>query len=158
MQQPLSPRHTLSRAPSAYLSAQAAAQASNNSALRVKKSMPDMKTLHSQTQRLNTRSSNGNIREGFNTIASTQRRSTTGFSALFGGQSGSTPPPVPMMPSSMSSMLGNGMEASGTGVVRQPRGPGETGGFSIRRDRVIASESAARTSGLEARSHEPLEI
>lgn len=54
--------------------------------------------------------------------------------------------------------MGNGMDGSGAGVVRQPRGPGESSGFSARRDRVVASESSARSSGLEARSHEPLEI
>ncbi len=40
------------------------------SSLRTKKSMPDMKTLHTTAPRLTSRASNGNIREGYATIAS----------------------------------------------------------------------------------------
>jgi hypothetical protein len=128
--------------------------------------MPDMKTLHTQAPRLISRSSNGNIREGYATIASPARRSPGGFGSLFGnggafGQSGGSIPPVPSLPSSVTGTLnggGNGMnDGPGSGVVRQPRGPG-IGGFGSRRDRVVASESQVNRGGLEARSHEPLEI
>ncbi|KAF7974075.1 hypothetical protein HWV62_13495 [Athelia sp. TMB] len=154
--------HTLSRAPSAYLTPSAQMSASS---LRSKKSMPDMKTLHTQTPRLSTRSSNGNIREGYATIASPSRRSPGGFGSLFnnGYSSGSAIPPVPSLPSSVTGMMnGGGLDSPGSAntasVVRQPRGPG-VGGFGSRRDRVVASESSAgRGGGLEARSHEPLEI
>ncbi|OCH84136.1 hypothetical protein OBBRIDRAFT_808455 [Obba rivulosa] len=43
------------------------------SSLRMKKSMPDMKTLQSQAPRLNMHTSNGNICEGYATIASPSR-------------------------------------------------------------------------------------
>lgn len=135
------------------------------SSLRSKKSMPDMKTLHTQAPRLTSRASNGNIREGYATIASPSRRSPGGFGSLFGNNtfSGSGVPPVPSLPSSLSTPLnlnGNGTirenEVTSSNVVRQPRGPAPGGGFGVRRDRVSASEGAGR--GLEARSHEPLEI
>ncbi|KDQ60576.1 hypothetical protein JAAARDRAFT_31543 [Jaapia argillacea MUCL 33604] len=150
-------RHTLSRAPSAYLSP--TSQQPSASSLRAKKSMPDMNALRSQAPRLNTRASNGNMREGYATIASPSRRSPGGFGALFGNQGGfgggSSIPPVPSLPASVSGAV-NGSDGPSSGVVRQPRGPG-TGGFGTRRDRVIASESQVR-GGFEARSHEPLEI
>lgn len=123
--------------------------------------MPDMKSLQSQAPRLTTRASNGNIREGFATIASPSRRSPGGFASLFGngtfGNGGI--PPVPSLPSSVAALGvlngggGGGMD-SPTGVVRQPRGPGN-GGFESRRER---RESQTARSGFEARSHEPLEI
>lgn len=121
--------------------------------------MPDMKTLHSTTPRLTSRSSNGNIREGYATISSPSRR-TSGFGSLF-GNSGSTfgggsIPPVPSLPSTVSAMnggSGSGHESPG-GVVRQPRGPG-AGGFGSRR--VTVGDTQSR-GGLEARSHEPLEM
>lgn len=135
------------------------------SSLRSKKSMPDMKTLHAQSPRLNTRSSNGNIREGYATIASPSRRSPGGFGALFGNGAfgGSSIPPVPSLPANLSgpgSLNGGGTlnDGPGSGVVRQPRGPSAGGGFGSRRERVVASESSARGGSLEARSHEPLEI
>lgn len=123
-----------------------------------------MKTLHTQSPRLSTRSSNGNIREGYATIASPSRRSPGGFGSLFGnsngfgGGGGGSIPPVPSLPSSVTGVINGGglNDSPGGGVVRQPRGPG-VGGFGSRRDRVIASESQAR-GGFEARSHEPLEI
>jgi len=137
----------LSRAPSAYLSP---TQTSNSASqqLRGKKSMPDMKTLQSQMPRLNTRSSNGNIREGYATIASPSRRSPGGFGSLFGNSPGfgGSIPPVPNLPASMESPT----------IMRQPRGPGASG-FESRRERVVASESQA-VRGVDARSHEPLEI
>ncbi|KAJ7632261.1 hypothetical protein FB45DRAFT_911984 [Roridomyces roridus] len=141
------PPHTLSRAPSAYL-AQSASQSSPSAALRVKKSMPDMKTLHSQVPRLNPRSSNGNIREGYATIAA-PRRQSSGFPSLFsnGGAFGGVPP----VPTS------SGGHDSPGGVVRQPRGPGTTGGFGRRDSRVGLSEGNTR-GGLEARTYEPMEI
>ena len=121
--------------------------------------MPDMKTLHTQAPRLNTRSSNGNIREGYATIASPSRRSPGGFGALF-GQSlgfGSSVPPVPSLPASVSGMVNNNdrLESPTSGVVRQPRGPGVSG-FGTRRERVAVSES--HTRGFEAQSHQPLEM
>jgi len=153
-QQQQGQRHTLSRAPSAYLSPPS--QATASSLLRAKKSMPDMKTLHTQAPRLSTRSSNGNIREGYATIASPSRRSPGGFGSLFGssnGFGGGSIPPVPSLPASVTGII----DSPGSGVVRQPRGPG-IGGFGTRRDRVAVSESQPRSAGLEARSHEPLEI
>ncbi|KAI9067070.1 hypothetical protein FKP32DRAFT_1564539 [Trametes sanguinea] len=145
-------RQTLSRAPSSYLSATSPMTASS---LRVKKSMPDMKSLQAQAPRLATRASNGNLREGYATISSPSRRSP-GFASLFGnngafGNNGI--PPVPTLPASVSGMNGGGMD-SPTGVVRQPRGPG-AGGFESRRER---RESQTARGGFEARSHEPLEI
>jgi len=153
-------RHTLSRAPSAYLTS--STNQVTASSLRVKKSMPDMKTLHTQAPRLSTRSSNGNIREGYATIASPSRRSPGGFGPLFGnsnGFGGGSVPPVPSLPSSVTGVMNGGgaNDGPGSGVVRQPRGPG-VGGFGSRRDRAIASESQVGRGGLEARSHEPLEI
>lgn len=121
----------------------------------MKKSMPDMKTLQTQAPRLASRASNGNIREGYATIASPSRRSPGGFASLFGNNSAfanATPPPVPSLPPSVTgSINGGGLDA---GVVRQPRGPG-VGGFESRRER---RESQTQRSGFEARSHEPLEI
>ncbi|KAI0713265.1 hypothetical protein C8Q76DRAFT_457500 [Earliella scabrosa] len=145
-------RQTLSRAPPSYLSPTSPMGAQT---LRVKKSMPDMKSLQAQAPRLQTRSSNGNIREGYATIASPSRRSP-GFAALFGnsgafGNGGI--PPVPTLPASVSGLSSGGMD-SPTGVVRQPRGPG-AGGFESRRER---RESQTNRGGFEARSHEPLEI
>lgn len=146
------PRQTLTRAPSSYLSP-TSPQLPNS--LRVKKSMPDMKSLQSQTPRLTTRASNGNIREGYATIASPSRRSPGGFAALFanGGGFGNGVPPVPSLPTNLIGGGGGGMD-SPTGVVRQPRGPGN-GGFESRRER---RESQTQRGGFEARSHEPLEI
>ena len=119
--------------------------------LRVKKSMPDMGALRSQAPRLTTRSSNGNIREGYATIASPSRRMGGGFGSLFGNSSPfDSIPPVPSLPS-----FGDRLDSPNNSVMRQPRGPG-IGGFSTRRERVVASESALR--GLDTRSHEPLEF
>ncbi|KAI0698497.1 hypothetical protein BC835DRAFT_1268998 [Cytidiella melzeri] len=147
-QQSTSIRHTLSRAPSSFLSAAAQTQS-----LRMKKSMPDMKSLQSNAPRLVTRASNGNIREGYATIASPSRRSPGGFAALFGNSAfGNAIPPVPSLPSSVTASVNNG--GLDAGVVRQPRGPG-VGGFESRRER---RESQTQRSGFEARSHEPLEI
>ena len=118
--------------------------------------MPDMGALRSQAPRLTTRSSNGNIREGYATIASPSRRLGSGFGSLFGGSSpfNEAPPPVPSLPLSLGSPNTDRLE-SPTSVVRQPRGPG-IGGFSTRRERAVASESAVRS--LDTRSHEPLEM
>jgi hypothetical protein len=113
--------------------------------------MPDMGVLRSQAPRLTTRSSNGNIREGYATIASPSRRLGGGFGSLFGGSSPfDTVPPVPSLPSGL-----DRLESPTSGVVRQPRGPG-IGGFTTRRERAVASESAVRS--LDTRSHEPLEM
>jgi len=145
------PRQTLSRTPSAYLTPTNTTSQAN--LLRGKKSMPDMKSLQNPVPRLNTRSSNGNIREGYATIASPSRRSPGGFGSLFantGFGSGSIPP-VPSLPSTIQ----NGLAESPT-IMRQPRGPG-VGGFESRRERVTASESQA-IRGVDARSHEPLEF
>ena len=112
-----------------------------------------MKTLHQQAPRLTSRSSNGNIREGYATIASS-RRVSAGFGSLFsnGSAFGSGVPPVPSLPPSL-----NGHDV-GSGVVRQPRGPGITG-FSRRDSRVVANESQIANRGvLDAQTYEPLEI
>ncbi|KAG6812763.1 hypothetical protein H0H92_000678 [Tricholoma furcatifolium] len=141
--------HTLSRAPSAYLTATGSTIAA--STLRSKKSMPDMKTLHSQAPRLSSRASNGNIREGYATIASPSRRVSTGFGGLFSNgnnpfNGNSAVPPVPSLPSSISAA--NGMESAASNVLRQPRGPG-VGGFGRRDSRVNPSETqAARGSTI----------
>ena len=132
---------------SSYLTAGTPVQNS----LRMKKSMPDMKTLQTQAPRLASRASNGNIREGYATIASPSRRSPGGFASLFGSSFGGAIPPVPSLPPSVAGAVNGGLDA---GVVRQPRGPG-MGGFESRRER---RESQTQRSGLEARSHEPLEI
>ncbi|KAJ7286007.1 hypothetical protein C8J57DRAFT_1051203 [Mycena rebaudengoi] len=165
------PPHTLSRAPSAYLSSQAAQQqaASSPAALRVKKSMPDMKTLHAQAPRLNPRSSNGNIREGYATVAAPRRQSSA-FPSLFsnGGVFGGVPP----LPAGAGNAGGGGHESPG-GVVRQPRGPG-AGGFGRRDSRVgmgegnggniggggggINNNNNTRGAQLDARTFEPLEF
>ncbi len=135
--------------------------------------MPDMKTLHSQAPRLTSRASNGNIREGFATIASSTRRISSGFSSLFSNSSpfGTSIPPVPSLPSSLASVSlnGNGSTVASTanaaemtstsGVVRQPRGPG-VGGFARRDSRVAgtAPESTPSRGGVDAQTHEPLEM
>ncbi|KAI9466036.1 hypothetical protein BJY52DRAFT_1201717 [Lactarius psammicola] len=134
----------LQRMPSAYLSPTSPTSGGIPPALRVKKSMPDMGALRSQAPRLTTRSSNGNIREGYATIASPSRRLGGGFGSLFGNSSPfDTVPPVPSLP------YNHRLESPTSGVVRQPRGPG-IGGFTSRRERVVASENT--------RSHEPLEM
>ena len=145
------PRQTLSRTPSAYLTPSINTTSQIN-LLRGKKSMPDMKSLQNPVPRLNTRSSNGNIREGYATIASPSRRSPGGFGSLFGntGSGSGSIPPVPSLPS----FIPNGAAESPT-IMRQPRGPG-VGGFESRRERVTASESQA-IRGVDARSREPLE-
>lgn len=156
--------HTLTRTPSAYLTPTSQVSSVAQS-LRVKKSMPDMKTLHSQAPRLHPRASNGNIREGYATIASPSRRVSTGFSSLFGGASpfgGSSVPPVPSLPSSIGSASLNGNSPGGhenlSNVVRQPRGPG-VGGFQRRESRAAPSENATQTRGvLDATTYEPLEV
>lgn len=123
--------------------------------------MPDMKTLHQQAPRLTSRSSNGNIREGYATIASPSRRVSGGFGSLFSnGNSafgGNSIPPVPSLPSSLAGNMNGGHDSGG--VVRQPRGPG-IGGFSRRDSRVGAGESQFPTGrgGLDAQTYEPLEI
>ncbi|EUC56984.1 RRM/R3H domain protein [Rhizoctonia solani AG-3 Rhs1AP] len=141
---------TLSRAATSYLAPSPAAPS-----LRVKKSMPDMKSLHAppHSSRLQPRASNGNIREGFATIsaASARRPSVqTAFGGVFGSALGSAGgdrsygsvgvgiPPVPSLDSP---------GGASSGVVRQPRGPG-AGGFARR----------ATGERLEARTHEPLEL
>jgi hypothetical protein len=151
--------HTLSRAPSAY-HLSASAQSPTLPSLRVKKSMPDMKTLHAQAPRLVSRASNGNIREGYATIASPSRRVSSGFGSLFSNGSnafgGNAVPPVPSLPSSLSN--GGGQDPAASNVVRQPRGPG-VGGFNRRDSRVGASESQLPSrGGLDLGTHEPLEI
>lgn len=131
------------------------------STLRAKKSMPDMKTLHQQAPRLNPRSSNGNIREGYATIASPSRRiSTPGFSSLFPIGSpfgGNSVPPVPSLPTTITSSTLNGGHDTVGGVVRQPRGPG-IGGFGRRESKVGPTEGPITRGGLEAQTYEPLDL
>lgn len=136
--------------------------------LRAKKSMPDMKTLHTQAPRLASRASNGNLQERYATIASPSRRSPGGFGALFGqgagsgsGNAGGVPPvpSLPSLPSLSTSISMNGLreaDIASSNVMRQPRGPSSGGGFGVRRDRQAASEATGR--GLSTQSHEPLEI
>jgi hypothetical protein len=173
-QQQAPPR--LARAPSAYhLSATAAAQAAAPS-LRMKKSMPDIGALRTQNApRLNTRVSNSNMREGFATIASPARRSPGGaLNALFAGFGPGSVPPVPTLPASVAALNGGGLGGGSSGlttpggagladsptntIMRQPRGPGASVGFG-RREKAAATPGEGRPPvGLEARSHEPLEI
>jgi len=163
--------HTLSRAQSSYLTPTSAVSGSpthpsSTSMLRAKKSMPDLASLHAPSPRLSSRSSNGNIREGYATISSPGRRTNPGFNGLFSGNSagnntsGPGVPPVPTLPP-MPNIL---VDPSTTGVVRQPRGPG-AGGFSARRPSDIPRFGSANGGGgganngsLDTRSHEPLEI
>lgn len=142
---------------SSYLSPTSPTSGGIPPSLRVKKSMPDMSAFRAHAPRLTTRSSNGNIREGYATIASPSRRLGSGFGSIFESSSpfGSLPPPVPSLPASFGN-LSDRLESPTSGVVRQPRGPG-VGGFASRRERVVASESAAVRS-LDTRSHEPLEM
>lgn len=135
---------------------------SSTSGLRAKKSMPDMKTLHTTAPRLNTRLSNGNMREGYATIGASTRRSPGVFGSPFPGANvfnSTSIPPVPTLPLGMNGGSGGGGASDGpnSGVVRQPRGPSTVGGFGVRRERVNTSEAAA-SRGLEATSHIPLEI
>ncbi|RXW24900.1 hypothetical protein EST38_g955 [Candolleomyces aberdarensis] len=99
---PMRTPHTLSRAPSAYHLSPTSAQSPSMPSLRVKKSMPDMKTLHAQAPRLSSRSSNGNIREGYATIASPSRRVSTGF--------------VPSLPASLNSSVNGGGHDNNIGI------------------------------------------
>ncbi len=150
-------RPGLQRMPSAYLSPTSPTSGPIAPALRVKKSMPDMGALRTQAPRLTTRSSNGNIRDGYATIASPSRR-LGGFGSLFGSSSpfDNPVPPLPSLPTSIGSLNSTDrLESPTSGVVRQPRGPG-VGGFTTRRERAVASESAVRS--LDTRSHEPLEM
>ncbi|GJJ12481.1 hypothetical protein Clacol_006723 [Clathrus columnatus] len=152
---------TFSRGPTSYLSpVSPLEQNPPPGLLRSKKSMPDMKTLHTPAPRLTSRSSNGNIREGYATIASSSRRTTGAFSSLFNSTgafgtlgSSSNIPPVPSLPFNG---LGGG-DGLSSGVVRQPRGPNSSNGFNARRDRVAVSESAP-PRGLESRNHDVLEL
>ncbi|EIN07665.1 hypothetical protein PUNSTDRAFT_53067 [Punctularia strigosozonata HHB-11173 SS5] len=151
------PAPALSRAPSAYHLQQAAQQAP---ALRAKKSMPDISSFRTQAPRLNTRMSNGNMREGYATIASPARRSNTGTlntlfnNGAFGGGGGAVPP-VPTLPASVAAVGAQTptAESPSSTVVRQPKGPGAAG-FMNRRP----SEQRVHGEGLDARTHEPLEI
>ncbi|KAJ3563183.1 hypothetical protein NP233_g9100 [Leucocoprinus birnbaumii] len=121
-----------------------------------------MKTLHSQAPRLHPRASNGNMREGYATIASPSRR-ISGFGSLFGnGSPFGAVPPVPSLPSSIGSGSLNGASPGGhetlSNVVRQPRGPG-VGGFQRRESRAAPGETTTQTRGvLDATTYEPLEI
>jgi len=138
----------------------------NNSALRTKKSMPDIKSLYTPQPRLTTRASNGNIREGYATFSSPIRRTPSSgapsVSQIFGGASGI--PPVPELGLGAEGGPGSGTttpsSASGN-VVRQPRGPG-VGGFLRRRESAIGpidmGRAASVSGGLNATTHEPLEI
>ncbi|KAL4061724.1 hypothetical protein J3A83DRAFT_4167584 [Scleroderma citrinum] len=151
---------TPSRAPCAFLSPISPAPSANT--LRIKKSTPDMKTLHAQAPRLVTRASNGNIREGYATIASPSRRVATRFGSLFSnnrpfGNSGSVPP-VPNLPSSIiGSLNGGSSQGSVSGVPRRPRGPGISG-FWIRQATNTGGQGPTHGTGLEARTYEPVEI
>ncbi|KIY64904.1 hypothetical protein CYLTODRAFT_357758 [Cylindrobasidium torrendii FP15055 ss-10] len=154
--------HTLSRAPSAYLTPSQSTLPTSAQTLRAKKSMPDMKTLHSQAPRLTPRSSSGNIREGYATMAAAPRRAS-GFGSLFANGSpfgGNAIPPVPTLPPSLQtgSILngGGGGPDSPVGVVRQPRGPG-VGGFA-RRDSRAEGPTGPTRGGLDAQTYEPLEF
>ena len=120
--------------------------------------MPDMKTLHQQAPRLTSRSSNGNIREGYATISSA-RRVSAGFGSLFsnGSAFGGTVPPVPSLPPTLGSASLNGGHDNSVNVMRQPRGPGVSG-FGRRESRVTAEGQMTNRGVLDAQTYEPLEI
>ena len=141
--------------------------------------MPDMKTLHSQAPRLTSRASNGNIREGFATIASPSRRISSGYNSLFSSNSPfASVPPVPSLPASLSTANGNSSVSnvnvtgpndipSPSGVVRQPRGPGVGGfgrrdsrvsGVTVTADALLSAQGGQTRSGVDAQTHEPLEL
>lgn len=66
-------------------------------------------------------------------------------------------PPVPALPTGVNGGVeggSSGSGAAGSGVMRQPRGPSGAGGFGVRR----VTNASERERGLEARSHEPLEV
>jgi RNA recognition motif-containing protein len=140
----------------------------NSSALRTKKSMPDIKSLYTIQPRLNSRASNGNIREGYASFSSPIRRTPSGgppsVNQIFGGVSGSNIPPVPELGLGAEGGSGSGTNTPGGAsghVVRQPRGPG-VGGFLRRRESAVGPTDMSRTpssmGGLNATTHEPLEI
>lgn len=173
--------HTLSKAQSTYLNPStmgSPTRTSPSAALRAKKSMPDLASLHTPIPRLTPRSSNGNIREGYSaTISSPVRRVTSNtFRDLFGtsgNSAGSSIPPVPTLPPLPNHLVDPSVSASSTsstaGVVRQPRGPAGNAGFGLRRTVDMTKNGAINTSststiehltsgGLDTRSHEPLEL
>ncbi|KAG8853603.1 hypothetical protein FRB91_004670 [Serendipita sp. 411] len=185
-----------SNAPSSYAqpapSSNSPTTDSPGGGLRSKKSMPDMKTsIYSQTPRLTTRTSSGNMREGgtnFSNYAALRRQTSgvlPGLNQLFGnhlmnnnlprasisGALGDRPmsglnghitdgvPPVPSLPSTPEG--GPTGSNSMAGVTRQPRGPGASSGgnFARRRESAIGPlDRMSSNSGLDARTHEPLEI
>lgn len=139
--------------------------------------MPDLSSLHPPSARLNTRSSNGNIREGYATISGSGRRAHNGFNGLFGGGAGGinddgSIPPVPTLPPNLDGATSGHALGSSTGpgangsVMRQPRGPGGEG-FGTRRVSDlppsarytnIAPKPPSADNGLNTRTHEPFEI
>ncbi|KZV62029.1 hypothetical protein PENSPDRAFT_265816 [Peniophora sp. CONT] len=126
-----------------------------------KAAKPNLKAHQAQhptkpsTPRLNTRLSNANVREGYNTIASPPRRAPTNFPGLFLPGKGSGAPHEPVLSAAKSSP-DTGPES--LGIRRQPRGPAAGSGFGTRRDSVIASESQSPSHGAEEPSHEPLDL
>jgi hypothetical protein len=122
--------------------------------------MPDISSFRTQAPRLSTRMSNGNMREGYATIASPARRAPGALNALFGGGlgggGGGGVPPVPTLPASVAAvgMATPTAESPGSTVVRQPKGPGAAG-FMNRRP---SEQRVLGDAGLDARTHEPLEI
>jgi hypothetical protein len=112
-----------------------------------------MGALRAAAPRLAARPSNGNIREGFATIASPARRAPAGgLGGLFGP--GDAPPPVPLLPPSVTTP-----GAESPTIVRQPRGPGALGFVQRQNSRgPEAPKVATPGAGLDTRSHEPLEI
>lgn len=138
--------------------------------------MPDLSSLHPPSSRLNNRSSNGNIREGYATISGSGRRTHNGFNGLFGGNGAvnedGTIPPVPTLPSNLDGAGNGGLGGSigPGGVMRQPRGPGGEG-FGTRRvsdlppsarfgssTNTAPKPPTADHSGLDTRTHEPFEV
>jgi hypothetical protein len=93
---------------------------------------------------------------------------TGGSNATNGG---SSIPPVPTLPP-LPSHLVDPSSSTSSGVVRQPRGPAGNPGFGLRRtsdfvrtgnnSAINASGASASdhlsSGGLDARSHEPLEL
>jgi hypothetical protein len=67
-------------------------------------------------------------------------------------------PPVPLLPSTPEGALSSSTSAA---VMRQPRGPGAAGGgnFARRRESAVGPlDRMGSNPGLDARTHEPLEI
>ncbi|KAF8310215.1 hypothetical protein DL93DRAFT_2084806 [Clavulina sp. PMI_390] len=169
--------HTLTRAQSSYLASSQGPPATpspnrmmppSHSALRAKKSMPDLGPHQAATMsgRLGSKTSSGNlagsgVRDGYATISGAASRrgggGHAGFAGLFGNPNGSsggvnedgTIPAVPPLPNSLASPSGELGGSIASGVVRQPRGPSNEGGFGGRFGSVNANSMKEIAAALK---------